>query len=78
MFIVAHAAAGLIIGKVTNNYPIALVGSLVIDIDHLVPYVKHKVIFNPGKFWKTVTDPSLPSEIPASANAGSRGLDYNP
>jgi membrane-bound metal-dependent hydrolase YbcI (DUF457 family) len=58
MFIIAHIAAGLLIGKITNNYSLALAGALLIDIDHLIPYAKHKIIFNPKKFWKTVTDSS--------------------
>ena len=60
MFIGAHIAAGLIIGKITHNYSLALTGALLIDVDHLIPYVKHKVIFSPKKFWKTVTNPSDP------------------
>jgi len=51
----AHILAGLIIGKVTNNYPLAMAGSLLIDVDHLFPYIKHKLIFNPKKLWETVT-----------------------
>ena len=49
----AHILAGLIIGKVTNNYPLSMAGSLLIDVDHLVPYIKHKIIFNPKKLWET-------------------------
>ena len=60
MFIAAHLAIGLIIGKITNNYLFALIGALIIDIDHLIPYIKHKLIFNAKKFWKTVTDPKDP------------------
>lgn len=60
MFISAHIAAGLIIGKITHNYPLALAGALLIDIDHLIPYIKHKIIYNPKKFWKTVTNPLDP------------------
>jgi len=60
MFIVAHIVAGLIIGKITNNYPLALTGALFVDVDHLIPYIKHKVIFSPKKFWKTITDPLDP------------------
>jgi membrane-bound metal-dependent hydrolase YbcI (DUF457 family) len=60
MFVGAHIVAGLVIGKITHNYPLALASALLIDVDHLIPYVKHKVIFNPKKFWKVVTDPSDP------------------
>jgi len=57
MFILAHLAMGLIIGKITGNYPIALAGALLIDIDHLIPYIKHKLIFDLKKLWKTITNP---------------------
>lgn len=60
MFIFAHLAAGLIIGKLTHNYPLALAAALLVDVDHLIPYVKHKVIYSFKKFWKTITDPSDP------------------
>ncbi len=60
MFIGTHIAAGLIIGKLTNNYPLALASSLLIDLDHLIPYIKHKVLFNPKKLWKVVTDTADP------------------
>lgn len=56
MFFLAHLAIGLIIGKLTQNYSVALASALLIDIDHLIPYIKHKVIFNSKKFWKTVTN----------------------
>lgn len=35
-------------------------GALLIDIDHLIPYIKHKVIFNPKKFLKTITNSKDP------------------
>ena len=60
MFIFAHIAMGLIIGKLSNNYLVALLGSLLIDFDHLIPYVKHNVLFSFKKFWKTVTNPKDP------------------
>ena len=60
MFLLAHLAAGLIIGKLTQNYLVALIAALFVDIDHLIPYIKHKVIFNLKKFWKTITNPKDP------------------
>ncbi len=60
MFIIAHLFAGLIIGKITDNYLWALIGALIIDLDHLIPYTKHKVLFSAKKLWKTVTNPSDP------------------
>ena len=60
MFILAHLAIGLLIGKLTNNYEIAIIGSLFVDLDHLISYAKNGVIFNFKKFWKTVTNPHDP------------------
>ncbi len=60
MFITAHIAAGLIAGALTHNYVAALIGALFIDLDHLIVYIKNKVIFDAKKFWKTVTDPNDP------------------
>ena len=57
MFIFAHLAAGLIVGKISGNYTTALIGALFPDLDHLFPYIKHKIIFSPKKFWNTITDP---------------------
>ena len=60
MFILAHLAAGLIIGKASGSYAPSLIGALAVDVDHLVPYVKHKVFLSPRKLWKTITDPDDP------------------
>jgi len=60
MFIEVHLAAGLILGKLTNNYTLALAGALAIDLDHLIPYINNKVIFDLKRFWKTITDPKDP------------------
>ena len=60
MFILAHLAAGLIIGKISGNYPASLIGAIAIDLDHLAPYIRHKVLFNPKKFWKIITNPKDP------------------
>ena len=60
MFFLAHLAAGLIIGKLIQNYPVALAGALLIDIDHLVPYIKYKIIFDLKKLWKIITNPDDP------------------
>ena len=56
MFFFAHLLAGLIIGKLFGNYVIALIGALFLDLDHLIPYIKHKIIFKPKKLWKTITN----------------------
>lgn len=60
MFLLAHLFVGLIIGKIFGNYVVALLGALIIDIDHLVPYIKHKIIFRPKKLCKTITNPKDP------------------
>mgnify|MGYP001559157947 FL=1 len=60
MFLFAHLFAGLIIGKIYGNYLIAIVGALIIDLDHLIPYIKNKIIFNPKKLWKTITNSKDP------------------
>src|SRR3972149_1792613 len=57
MFLLAHLALGLIIGKLTQNYPIALIGALFVDVDHLLPFIRHKILFSWKKFWKTITNP---------------------
>jgi len=53
MYSSTHLAAGLIIGKLTGDYPTAIISSTAIDIDHLIPYVKNKIIFKPKEIWKT-------------------------
>ena len=60
MFILAHLAAGLIIGKISGNYPASLIGALAVDLDHLIPYIRHKILLNPKKFWKTIANPEDP------------------
>ena len=52
MYSSAHLAMGLIIGKVTGDYPTAIISSLVIDFDHLIPYARQKVLSSWGKFWQ--------------------------
>jgi len=51
MYSTAHLAAGLIIGKLTGDYPTAIISAVAIDIDHLVPYVKKRIIFDFKKMW---------------------------
>ena len=60
MFLLAHLIAGLLIGKIFGNYITALLGALILDIDHLIPYIKHNIIFNFKKFWKTITNSKDP------------------
>ena len=60
MSLPTHLVAGLIIGKLLGNYPLALFGALAIDLDHIAPYLKHNVLFNPKKLLKTITDQNDP------------------
>lgn len=56
MYSTTHLALGLIIGKISGDYPAALIGSLAIDIDHLIPAIKQKVSLNFKKFWNKTKD----------------------
>lgn len=47
MFIPAHLAAGLIVGKLTGEYSASLVGAFIPDMDHLYLFYKSKILFNP-------------------------------
>lgn len=51
-----HLALGLIIGKLTGNYPVALIVTFAVDLDHLYFCFK-KRIFSPKKIWKLNTNP---------------------
>ncbi|MDA2922261.1 metal-dependent hydrolase [Patescibacteria group bacterium AH-259-L07] len=56
----AHIAAGLIVGKITGNYPVALASAILVDIDHIIPFIKHGIIFDLKKLWKTIIRPEDP------------------
>lgn len=56
MTLPTHIALGMIIGKVTGNYPAAITASVLVDLDHLQSYILHGVIFKPKKLWSTLTD----------------------
>jgi membrane-bound metal-dependent hydrolase YbcI (DUF457 family) len=60
MTLPSHIVVGLIIGKLTDNYPLAIASSVLIDVDHLQSYVKSGVLFKPKLFWKTITDKADP------------------
>jgi membrane-bound metal-dependent hydrolase YbcI (DUF457 family) len=55
-----HLIAGLLIGKLTGNYPLAIASSALVDVDHLQSYIKSGVILKPKLFWKTITDQADP------------------
>ena len=46
MFLSTHLAAGLVIGKLTGNYNISLLGSIIMDLDHLLAYYRADILFN--------------------------------
>ncbi|MFA5643944.1 MAG: metal-dependent hydrolase [Patescibacteria group bacterium] len=51
MYSTTHLALGLIIGEITGDYTASLIGSLAIDIDHLIPAIRQNNIFNFKKIW---------------------------
>ena len=62
MFSSAHLALGLIIGKVTGDYPTAIISSTALDLDHIWPHARNKVFSGFGlkkvwfkKFWQATT-----------------------
>lgn len=56
MTLPSHLIAGLLIGKLTGNYPLAISASLLVDIDHIQSYIKSGVLFHPKELWRTITD----------------------
>lgn len=60
MTLPTHILAGLIIGKVTGNFPASMAGSILIDTDHLVSYIKHGILFKPKQLTKALTDEKDP------------------
>ena len=60
MTLPTHVLAGLIIGKITGDFPTALVGSLVIDLDHVVSYFRHGILFKPRQLYKAISDEADP------------------
>lgn len=52
MYSTTHLILGLVIGKVSGDYTASLLGSLIIDIDHLIPAIEERSIFNFKKIWK--------------------------
>lgn len=55
MFLTTHLGASLIVGKLGCNYWAALIGGVATDVDHLLPYVEHGVLWRPKLFFKTIT-----------------------
>ena len=55
-----HVLAGLIIGKITGDFPTALAGSLVMDLDHSISYFRHGILFKPRQLFKAISDEADP------------------
>ena len=60
MTLPTHALAGLIIGKITGDFPMALAGSLVVDLDHAISYFRHGILFKPRQLFNAVSDEEDP------------------
>jgi membrane-bound metal-dependent hydrolase YbcI (DUF457 family) len=54
MFWTTHILLGLIIGHLTGNYPVSIITSVILDIDHLWVFYKNNVLFS-RKFFETIT-----------------------
>lgn len=50
MFLPTHLIAGLIIGKLTGDYTTSLIGSVIMDTDHLFVYYRKGILLQPKKF----------------------------
>ncbi len=57
MTIPNHLALGLIIGKLTGNYGIAVSASVLIDCDHFIALARHGKLKDWKMFWEAITDP---------------------
>lgn len=60
MTLPTHLALGGIIGAITGQPILALVMSVIVDIDHLGTYYRHGVLKNPRLFWRTITQTNDP------------------
>ena len=60
MTLSTHVLAGLIIGKITGDFPTALAGSLVMDLDHTISYFRHGILFKPRQLFKAIHDEADP------------------
>ncbi len=60
MTIPTHVILGVLIGKITGDFPTAIAVSVLVDIDHLVSYVRHGVLTDYKKFLNVITDKEDP------------------
>ncbi len=49
MTLPTHLVAGLIIGKLTGNYTVSLIGSAAVDLDHLIAYYRNGILSKPKR-----------------------------
>jgi membrane-bound metal-dependent hydrolase YbcI (DUF457 family) len=55
MFLPTHLVAGMIIGKLTGDYTTSILGSILMDLDHLFSYYQAGILFNFRKLFNMVT-----------------------
>jgi membrane-bound metal-dependent hydrolase YbcI (DUF457 family) len=48
--------AGLVIGKLTGEYALAVTGAAFLDLDHLMTLARHGLLSTPRKFLKAILD----------------------
>lgn len=60
MTIPTHILAGLIIGSITGDYRTALAGSVLIDLDHTISFVRHGILWKPRQLIKALSDETDP------------------
>lgn len=56
----AHIGTGLIIGKLTGNYLLATIAATAVDLDHLLPYARDRILLKPKKLIKALFDENYP------------------
>lgn len=56
MLLPTHLAAGLIIGKLTDNYAAAFIGSTIVDLDHLLAFYRSHVLLKLRKIIAATTN----------------------
>jgi len=55
MFLPTHLVAGMIIGKLTGDYTTSIIGSVIMDLDHLFSYYRAGFLFNFKKLLRVAT-----------------------
>ncbi len=60
MTIPTHLMAGIVIGKITGDYTLSIVGATFLDLDHVASYAKHGILQKPKRLWQALTDTGDP------------------